>query len=184
MIQIAVTGSVDTEDAFPLIALSKALGSALVSNRTILLVGELMGTPGQVARTVYERGGLVVALSAANSLEEQNESLDAWDPISNVNIFTGCGHKARNVLLIRSADIVIIMGGRMGTLNEFTIAYDEGKIIGVLKGSQGFTEEIIALTKKCKKPTKSVIHVDPDPARLLARCIQSFDSKPPGFHHV
>ncbi|MFZ5593982.1 MAG: hypothetical protein ACOY4D_06955 [Pseudomonadota bacterium] len=34
------------------------------------------------------------------------------------------------------------MGGRSGTLGEFAIAYDEGKLIGVLQGSGGITEKI------------------------------------------
>jgi hypothetical protein len=39
-------------------------------------------------------------------------------------------------------DIVVIIGGRSGTLGEFSIAYDEGKLIGVLSGTGGITSEI------------------------------------------
>ncbi len=65
-------------------------------------------------------------------------------------IFTGFGYKGRNVINVRCADIVLILGGATGTLNEFTIAYDEGKIIGVLEGSGGIADHI-------ERSSKSVI---------------------------
>src|SRR5438093_12370710 len=40
----------------------------------------------------------------------------------------------REITNIRSCDIVVIVGGRIGTLGEFAIAYDEGRLIGVLTG--------------------------------------------------
>jgi predicted Rossmann-fold nucleotide-binding protein len=48
----------------------------------------------------------------------------------------------REVVNIRSSDVVIIIGGRSGTLGEFSIAYDEGKLIGILIGTGGITSEI------------------------------------------
>src|SRR3989338_7105947 len=50
-------------------------------------------------------------------------------------IFTGFGHKGRNVVLVRSSDAVIALNGGVGTLNELTIALDEGKDIGILSNS-------------------------------------------------
>ena len=61
---------------------------------------------------------------------------------ADVIVYTGFGYKGRNVINIRSSDIVLFFGGATGTLNEFTIAYDEGKIIGVLEGSGGVAEHI------------------------------------------
>ncbi len=37
---------------------------------------------------------------------------------------------------IRSRDIVVVIGGRSGTLGEFAIAYEEGKLVGVLTGDR------------------------------------------------
>jgi predicted Rossmann-fold nucleotide-binding protein len=45
----------------------------------------------------------------------------------------------REVVNIRSSDIVLIVGGRSGTLGEFSIAYDEGELIGVLLDTGGIT---------------------------------------------
>ena len=42
----------------------------------------------------------------------------------------------RELINIRSSDIVVVVGGRSGTLGEFAIAYEEGKLIGVLTGTR------------------------------------------------
>jgi uncharacterized protein (TIGR00725 family) len=76
---------------------------------------------------------------------------------SDVVIYTGFGLKGRNVICVRSSDIVIIIAGSMGTLNEFTIAYDEGKIIGVLTGTGGIADWVADLVATCPKPTKATL---------------------------
>ena len=43
----------------------------------------------------------------------------------------------RGVTNIRSCDIMVIVAGRMGTLGEIAIAYDEGWLIGVLTNTGG-----------------------------------------------
>jgi predicted Rossmann-fold nucleotide-binding protein len=68
-----------------------------------------------------------VGISPAHSLEEHQERYGLPRQGSDVVIYTGFGYKGRNVVNIRSSDIVVILRGSIGTLNEFTIAYDEGK---------------------------------------------------------
>jgi predicted Rossmann-fold nucleotide-binding protein len=61
------------------------------------------------------------------------------------------GLMGREVENIRSCDVVIFAGGRFGTLGEFSIAYDEAKVIGVLEGTGGISEhlkEIIGMMNK------------------------------------
>jgi uncharacterized protein (TIGR00725 family) len=94
---------------------------------------------------------------------------------ADVIVFTGFGYKGRNVINIRSADIVIIFGGATGTLNEFTIAYDEGKIIGVLEGSGGVADHIQRIIEVCKKPTVGSVIFDVEPRRLVQSCLLAFD---------
>jgi hypothetical protein len=55
----------------------------------------------------------------------------------DVVLCSGFGTKGRNVLLVRSADAVIAASGEAGTLNELTIAYDEGRPIGLLAATGG-----------------------------------------------
>jgi hypothetical protein len=90
---------------------------------------------------------------------------------ADVMIFTGFGYKGRNVINVRSADIVLILGGATGTLNEFTIAYDEGKIVGVLEGSGGIADHIREIIKVCNKPAIGKVFFDSDPVKLVDRCV-------------
>ena len=91
----------------------------------------------------------------------------------DVIIYTGFGLKGRNVINVRSADIILLIGGATGTLNEFTIAYDEGKIIGVLEGSGGVVDHIREIIDFCKKPTRGVVLFDNDPETLIEKCLES-----------
>ena len=55
------------------------------------------------------------------------------------------------MLLVENADAVIIIGGKIGTLNEFTIAFVKGKKIGILSGSGGVVELIPKIAAVCDK---------------------------------
>ena len=57
----------------------------------------------------------------------------------------------REVTNIRSSDMVIILKGRSGTLGEFDIAFDEGKLTGVLQGSGGITDQIPGIVASFQK---------------------------------
>ena len=77
----------------------------------------------------------------------------------------------REVVNIRSSDIVIIIGGRSGTLGEFSIAYDEGKLIGVVCGTGGITSEIEKIVKIVKKRTGAKVMYDENPHALVNKLI-------------
>jgi uncharacterized protein (TIGR00725 family) len=93
-------------------------------------------------------------------------------------VYTGFGYKGRNLINVRSSDIVLLMGGAIGTLNEFTIAYDEGKIIGVLEESGGVSDHVREIIEFCKKPTQGSVLYDRDPAKLVERSVQALYSSP------
>ncbi|MEO6912775.1 MAG: hypothetical protein ABI182_01975 [Candidatus Baltobacteraceae bacterium] len=52
-------------------------------------------------------------------------------------VFTGSGLMGRETHNIHSSSFVLFIGGRSGTLGEFCIAYNEGKVVGVLTDSGG-----------------------------------------------
>jgi hypothetical protein len=72
---------------------------------------------------------------------------------------------------VRSCDFVIFISGSIGSLNEFTIAHDEGKVIGCLTGTGGVADEIERLTQTFPKKSQSQSFYDADPVKLLTRCI-------------
>ena len=89
----------------------------------------------------------------------------------------------REVYNIHSSDFVIFVGGRTGTLGEFCIAYDEGKLIGVLRNSGGLSDSYSEIAALFRKQTGALILEDADPERLIDRCAQCYaaDERPSAF---
>jgi uncharacterized protein (TIGR00725 family) len=158
-------------DRVHLAVVAERLGRAIVDQDCILLTGETTGLPELVAQAVRQHGGFIVGVSAAHSFAEQQERYGLPQTGSDVVIYTGFGFKGRNVINIRSSDIVIIFGGSIGTLNEFTIAYDEGKIIGVLEGTGGVADQVGGIVRALAKPTQAALFYDRDAVQLLGMCL-------------
>jgi uncharacterized protein (TIGR00725 family) len=60
-------------------------------------------------------------------------------------LYTGLHYVGRDTLLITSSDAVVSIGGRIGTLHEFTVAMETEKPIGFLQGAGGISQEIQTL---------------------------------------
>ena len=86
----------------------------------------------------------------------------------DVIIYTGFEYSGRNLLLTRSADAVVVVCGRMGTLNEFTIAFEDQKPIGVLEGTGGIADELSDIVKKANRGPGKIIY-EKDPKKLIER---------------
>lgn len=175
-IKIGVMGSASTSIAAEgrqhIDALAVRLGKKIAAAACVLITGELDGIPGRVVEAHRQHGGLSVGISPAHSAVEHTALYDTPPCPSTVVIYSGFGFKGRNVIAVRSADIVILVAGGIGTLNEFTIAYDEGKVIGLLQGTGGVTD--VAQTLLATLPVRStgaVVIADPDPEQLIDRCL-------------
>lgn len=92
----------------------------------------------------------------------------------DVLIYTGSGLMGREITSIRSCDIVVIAGGRTGTLGELAIAYDEGRLIGVLTGTGGITTMVEEIIRVCRKDTGACVLYDDDPTRLVDQLIEYY----------
>jgi uncharacterized protein (TIGR00725 family) len=89
-----------------------------------------------------------------------------------VIIYTGFGLKGRNVINVRSSDVVIILGGGIGTLNEFTIAYDEGQVVGVLEGTGGAADQIKNIEAISSRREGSALLYESSPEVLIDNCLR------------
>src|SRR5712692_6110281 len=96
--------------------LAEQLGAAIASRGCILVTGATTGLPDLVARAARKHGGLTVGISPAAALEE-HERLGLPADGAEIIVYTGFGFKGRNVVNIRSSEVVIIFGGATGTLN-------------------------------------------------------------------
>ena len=156
---------------------AESLGAAIAKQGCILVTGATTGLPDLVARAFRKQGGFALGISPAENRVEHVSRYGLPEEGADVIVYTGFGYKGRNVINIRSADIVIIFGGATGTLNEFTIAYDEGKIIGVLEESGGIADHIREIIDFCNKPSRGVVLFDNNPETLVHRCLEAWSDR-------
>lgn len=176
-IKVGVMGSAgeaspETKDA--LVEKAQTLANAIASRQLLLLTGATTGIVYVVGKAAHDAGVFHVGVSPAENTQEHVEKyklpLDACDLI----IYTGFGLKGRNVVLVRSCDIVLFIAGAMGSLNELTIAHDEGKVIGCLTGTGGVADNVDYLLQKFSKDTGARVFQHSDPDQLLNACLEGF----------
>jgi uncharacterized protein (TIGR00725 family) len=153
---------------------ARELGKAIAEKNLILFSGACPGLPFEATIGAKEVGGTTVGVSPAINLKEHVKDYEYPTDIYDSLIFTGSGYKGRNVTLVRSCDAVISVQGMIGTLNELTIAYDEKKIVGLLRGTGGAADLFLGVLKNMGKSTESVISLD-DPFLLVEKIIESLD---------
>ena len=152
---------------------AEALGRAIAERDILLLTGATTGLTYIVAKSAREAGAFHIGISPASDEREHVERYNLPLDSCNAIIYTGFGLKGRNVVLVRSCEVVFFIGGSMGSLNEFTIANDEGRVIGCLTGTGGVADEAEHLIESFQKPTKASVFYDDDPVKLLEACLAS-----------
>ncbi len=153
------------------------LGCAIAENDCITITGVCPGYPLEAAKGAKKMGGLVIGIPPALSEKEHIEKYHSPTEYHDALIFTGSGLMGREVVNIRSSDIVIIIGGHSGTLGEFPIAYDEGNLIGALLESGGITSQIESIVKIIKKDTGAKILYEYDACKLVRALIDYYSKK-------
>ncbi len=104
--------------------LAYQLGKAIAKEGWIIVCGGLRGVMEAVSKGAFENGGLTVGILPGNNKNTAN-------PWIKIPIPTGIG-VARNYIIVYTADIIVAINGRYGTLNEITAAFNAGKkVIGL-----------------------------------------------------
>lgn len=179
LIKVGVMGSAGGEMDQEILERCRELGRTIADEGCAILTGGCPGLPHAAVIGCKERGGITIGVSPALSLQEHVGRYNSPTDNIDVMIFTGSGLMGREIIGVRSCDIVIIVGGRSGTLGEFAIAYDEGRMIGVLTGTDGVADHIEEILEVVKKPTGSRMFFDDDPRRLVEQCVASYRENPP-----
>jgi uncharacterized protein (TIGR00725 family) len=143
------------------------LGEVIAGRDYVLVTGACPGLPQDAVLGARHAGGFVVGISPALNLEEHVRKYHSPTRGYDSIVYTGSGLMGREIENIRTCDVVIFAGGRSGTLGEFAIAYDEGKVIGVLTGTGGITEHLSEIVNMMSKETGSVVCYNNDPEKLL-----------------
>ncbi|MCA9088014.1 MAG: YHS domain-containing protein [Planctomycetaceae bacterium] len=173
-LKIGVMGGAGADIPQESLRKAEQLGASVADAGCVVITGACPGLPLAAARGAQGRGGTVIGISPALSLDEHAFKYESPTLAHDVLIFTGSGLMGREVVNIRSSDIVVIVGGSTGTLGELAIAYDEGKLIGVLTGTGGITNIVADILKACNKQTGARVVYDDDPAQLICTLLQIY----------
>ena len=173
--KICVSGAAETGHCGPnAFKLAEEIGREIVRHNAVLVEGATTGFPYWAAKGAKEEGGIVIGFSPAKTEKEHIEYYKLPTDFHDLIVYTGFEYSGRNLILIKSADAVIVGCGRMGTLNEFTIAFEDGKPIGVLEGDWE-TDEIfkIMIEKSYRaEEMKDKIVYSSNPKELLDKLVE------------
>lgn len=156
------------------LAKAEQLGEAIGEQGCVLITGACPGLPFAAARGAKRKGATVVGISPGLSLYEHAYKYESPTGYHDILIFTGSGLMGREVVNIRSSDIVAFIGGSSGTLGELAIAYDEGKLIGVLTGTGGISDLVSGILAVCQKQTGARVVYDDQPRRLVTELLRIY----------
>jgi uncharacterized protein (TIGR00725 family) len=95
------------------------IGKYVAQHGGVIVCGGLGGVMEGAARGAREAGGVTIGILPSDDKAEANEFIDYVIP-------TGLG-EVRNILVIRTADAVIALPGKYGTLTEISFALLHGK---------------------------------------------------------
>lgn len=148
--------------------LSYELGKAIAKAGIVLVMGAGCGYPLEAAKGSFHCNGKVIAVSPARNKAEHVGVYGFQTDYFTQVIYTGEGIPRRNYSIIENSDSAIMIGGQIGTLNEFSIAFHRHKPIGVLKGSGGITCLLPEIAKICEKDfeTRLIVYEDAPEALL------------------
>lgn len=169
--KIAVSGAADIRHCCPEIKeLSEEVGREIVKQGGILLTGATTGAPYFAAKGAKKVKGISIGFSPASTEKEHIKTyrlpIDYFDLI----VYTGFDYIGRNLILTKAADGVIIICGRTGTLNEFTVAFESKTPVGVLQGSGGTADLIDEVLKRGYRPKTKIVY-DRTPKKLVQKLI-------------
>ena len=170
--KICVSGAARTDFcADDAMTKTKELGREIIKQGGIVLTGATTGAPYWAAIGAKEEGGISIGFSPAASeaahIKSYHLSVDYYDMI----IYTGFEYAGRNLILTRAADAVVFICGRLGTLNEFTIAFEDKKPMGILTGTGGMADEIKEIVEKGHRGPGKIVY-DDDPKVLITKLIE------------
>ena len=175
--QICVSGAAAGETVKTSHQLAFDLGEAIAKSGHTLVTGATVGLPYYAALGAKKGKGLSIGFSPASSHREHVKSYKLPTEEFDYINFTGMSYVGRDVHLVRSSDAVITVGGRMGSLHEFSTATESHKVCGVLLGSGGLADFIPMLVERIPTPGALQIIYDTDPKRLIKQVIEALDEK-------
>jgi uncharacterized protein (TIGR00725 family) len=119
---IAVIGAGSADKS--ILKIAEDVGKLIAGRNAILICGGLGGVMEAAAKGARSEGGTAVGILPQDHKDEANLYID-------IPVATGFG-EGRNVIIVRTADAIIAVGGEYGTLSEIAFGLKMGKpVIGI-----------------------------------------------------
>jgi uncharacterized protein (TIGR00725 family) len=152
------------------------VGRTIAQLKQVIVTGATTGVPYYAAQGAKSEGGISMGFSPAISHREHVNKYHLPDDAFDLIVYTGFDYSGRNLLMVRSVEAVIFVCGRIGTLNEFTTAFEDDKVIGVLTGSGGVTDEIAHIVRIAQRGNGGIIY-DSNPQQLVNRVVTAIKQR-------
>ncbi len=94
--------------------LAEEIGQRIAEKGYILVCGGMSGVMKYACKGAHSAGGLTIGILPGKDKTEGN-------PYVDIPIITAMNH-ARNAIIVRTADILVAIGGKYGTLSEIALA--------------------------------------------------------------
>ncbi|MEK7059706.1 MAG: hypothetical protein AAB971_03040 [Patescibacteria group bacterium] len=186
MYQICVSGAAKGESVEEGKELAAQLGVAIAKAGHAMMSGATIGLPNYAAEAYKQAGGkMSVGISPASSKIEHVMKYRLPTKAYDTILYSGLHYVGRDTLLITSSDAVVSVGGRLGTLHEFTIALETDTPIGFLQGAGGISEQIetlMALAHPLRKG--AMVTFNESPEALVKALTKHLDAEYGKYHNL
>jgi uncharacterized protein (TIGR00725 family) len=172
VIKIGVSGSADlTHSGLDAFDKAREVGREIAKHGAIITTGATTGFPMYAAMGAKDECGFSIGLSPAATEREHVEVYKLPREYMDVVVYTGFGYSGRDILFVRSSDAMIIGPGRIGTINEFAVAFEDQRPTGVLEGNWETDELLHLMIDNAHRPNPNIIF-DSDPKAMVERLIE------------
>jgi hypothetical protein len=172
-IKICVSGAAETGHCgLNALEKSKELGREIARQGAVLVTGATTGVPLWAAMGCKEVGGISIGFSPASTEKEHIEVYKLPIDYMDLIIYTGFGYPGRDLLLTRSTDAVICGCGRVGTIHEFVVAFEDKKTIGIFEGEWEMGNELKDILAKSHREYSNIMSGS-DPKKLVEEVIST-----------
>lgn len=183
--QICVSGAAKGESVERGTELAKQIGAAIAKGGHSLMTGATAGLPDHAAIGYKAAGGhMSLGISPASTKVEHVVKYRLPTKSYDAILYSGLHYGGRDALLINSADAVITIGGRLGTLHEFTIAAETHTPIGVLESAGGVSAQIETLLKLLPNARPELVIFEEDPDKLIEKITHMLDKLHSHYKHL
>ncbi len=147
------------------------LGKQIALQGATIVTGATTGFPMWSAMGAKQAGGLSIGFSPANNEKEHINTFKLPVEYMDLIVYTGFGFPGRDLILTRSSDAVFFGCGRIGTIHEFTIAFEDRKPIGILEADWETDEVLKNIIENGHRPNEKILF-DTEPKALVERIIE------------